>query len=177
MIKLRKLEIKDADGMLEWMHDPEIQKQFRMPMIQKTRMNALDFIKNARIQPENGGSVHYAVADDADTYLGTISLKEINLVDKHAEYAISLRKCAQGHGVGYEATLKLLQIGFEQFGLVRIYLNVLSENISAIHLYEKCGFTLEGEFRNHLFLRGKYRTLKWYGLLKEDYENYKNNYL
>lgn len=170
MIKLRKLETKDAEGMLEWMHDPQIQKQFRVSMAEKTRINAMDFIRNAHTQPVNGGAVHYAIADETDTYLGTISLKDINLTDRHAEYAVSLRRCAQGRGVGYEATLKLLQMAFEQFGLERIYLNVLSENISAIHLYEKCGFSLEGEFRNHLFIRGKYRTLKWYGILKEDYE-------
>lgn len=177
MIKLRKLKMKDAEGMLEWMHDPLVQKQFKASMADKTRKNVLDFIQNSNTQPINGGTIHYAIADEADTYLGTISLKGISLTDKHAEYAISLRRCAQGHGVGYEATLKLLQIAFEQFNLERVYLNVLSENTSAIHLYEKCGFSLEGEFRNHLFLRGEYRTLKWYGILKEDYEKYSKQQL
>jgi len=46
---------------------------------------------------------------------------------------------------------------------------VLAENKKAIHLYEKCGFVYEGEFRKHLFLKGKFRTLKWYSILREEY--------
>lgn len=46
---------------------------------------------------------------------------------------------------------------------------VLLDNKRAIYLYEKCGFTYEGEFRNHLFLRGEFKMLKWYGILREEY--------
>lgn len=170
MIELRKLDIKDAMGMLEWMHDPQTQEHFRIPMAEKTWEDALEFIKNAQVQPIDGGSIHYAIVDEKDEYLGTISLKEISFSDKNAEYAISLRKCAQGHGIGREATGQLLRIAFEKFGLERVYLNVLAENIPAVRLYEKCGFSLEGEFRKHLLLGGEYKTLKWYGILKEEYE-------
>lgn len=38
-MRLRKLEEKDAEGMLEWMHDPEIQKIFVFPVnVRKKKM-------------------------------------------------------------------------------------------------------------------------------------------
>lgn len=163
--------MRDAAGMLEWMHDSQIQKHFRVPMAEKTMEDVLAFIGNASILPMDGKSIHYAIADEKDEYLGTISLKALNLQDRNAEYAISLRRCAQGRGIGQEATQKLLRIAFEEFGLERIYLNVLAENTPALHLYEKCGFVLEGESRKHLLLDGEYKTLKWYGLLREEYDN------
>ena len=169
MIKLRELETRDADGMLEWMHDPEIQKQFRIPMGEKTLEDALMFIETADVRLLDGKNIHYAIADEEDEYLGTISLKGINLVDKNAEYAISLRKRAQGKGIAFWATREILQKAFCQHGLERIYLNVLSDNIKAIYLYERCGFVYEGEFRRHIFLKGEYKTLKWYSILKEEY--------
>lgn len=168
-MKLRKLEEKDADGMLEWMHDPEIQKGFRFNAVDKDKEAVLSFIQEADISLIDGKDIHYAISDENDEYLGTISLKNIDLSSKNAEYAISLRRMAQGKGIATEATCEILRIAFEQYHLERVYLNVLADNIRAIRLYEKCGFVYEGEFRKHLFLRGEYQTLKWYSMLKDEY--------
>lgn len=169
-MKLRKLELKDAVGMLEWMRDPEIQKCFRFNTENKSLGDVSEFIQTAETNPIDGKSIHLAIVDENDEYLGTISLKEIDAISKSAEYAISLRKCAQGKGVGSAATREILRMAFEEFGLERIYLNVLADNEVAIQLYEKIGFIYEGKFRNHLFLRGEYKTLKWYSMLKDEYK-------
>lgn len=169
MVTLRGLQKKDVDGMLEWMHDPQISANFRRNLNDIDEESALTFINNARIKPTEGGSIHYAIVDETDEYLGTISLKEIDLESKNAELAISLRQKAQGKGIAADAMRQLLKIAFEEILLVRIYLNVLSENERAIRLYERCGFEFEGEFRDHLFLNGEYKSLKWYAVLKERY--------
>lgn len=166
---LRKLKEKDADHMLEWMHDPEYQPWFRIDMTNKKKEDVLAFINTSESEIADGHNIHYAITDDSDEYLGTISLKNIDLLSLNAEYAISLRKKAQGHGIATEATKILLNKAFGELGLKRIYLNVLSENAKAIRLYEKCGFIYEGEFRKHLFLNGEFKSLKWYSILKEEY--------
>lgn len=169
-MRLRQLQSKDCLGMLEWMHDPEQVKYFRVDMSAKREKDVVEFIKQADTIPQHGKSIHYAIVDEADEYLGTISLKAINLQDRNAEYAISLRRTAQGRNVAYDATKELLDIAFSKLNLERVYLNVLSENERAIRLYEKCGFILEGEFRNHLCLRGQYQNLMWYAMLKTEYQ-------
>lgn len=168
-MRLRGLKEKDVNGMLEWMLDPEIQKYFRVDMTDKKEIDALEFINSASIGIGEGQSIHYAITDETDEYLGTISLKDIDLTARNAEYAISLRKKAQGKGIATEATDKILRLAFYEFKLERVYLNVLSENERAIRLYEKCGFVYEGEFRKHLFLKGEFKTLRWYSILKEEY--------
>lgn len=169
-MRLRKLEEKDAEGMLEWMHDPEVQKGFRFNGGEKDMDSVINFIKQSDIQLINGRDIHYAIVDESDQYLGTISLKNIDLTDKKAEYAISLRRNAQGRGIATEATSEVLKLAFEVYGLERVYLNVLSDNDRAIRLYERIGFVYEGAFRKHLFLRGEYKTLKWYSMLREEYQ-------
>ena len=166
---LRKLAEKDADGMLEWMKDEDIQKNFRFKASDKTRADVLEFIHNAETNPIDGKSIHYAIADENDEYLGTISLKDINLSAKKAEYAISLRKKSQGHGIGTEATKEILRKAFFEFGLERVDLNVLSDNIKAIHVYEKYGFVNDKELETYLSLHGKYCGLKWYHILRKEY--------
>lgn len=58
---------------------------------------------------------------------------------------------------------------FFQYGLHRVYLNVLSNNIAAIKLYERCGFRFEGEFREHFVIEGTYVNLCWYGMIKDEF--------
>lgn len=54
-------------------------------------------------------SFHFAIAEENDEYLGTISLKEIDLENQSPEYAIATRKKAQGHGVAKQVTGMLLK--------------------------------------------------------------------
>lgn len=170
-MNFRKLEEKDVDGMLEWMNDSEIYENFRFSSESRSKENVLNFIREAVIEPIDGKSIHFAIVDENDDYLGTISLKDINIVDKNAEFAIVLRKKAQAKGIGTESIKRMLDLAFNKFKLERVYLNVFSENNKAIRLYEKCGFTYEGEFRKHIFLRGEYRSLKWFSVLREDFKN------
>lgn len=173
---LRKLEKKDVLGMLEWMHDPEIYRFFRFACENNNEEDASRFILQAQNDFEVNKHRHYAIVDEHDEYLGTISLKDIDMNSLNAEYAISLRKGAQGKGIATIATKEILRIAFEDIGLNRVYLNVLSENAAAIRLYEKCGFVYEGEFREHISIRGNMHSLKWYGILRDEYIEKEESY-
>ena len=152
MIYLRELKKEDAVFMLEWMHDSDIQKGFKKDMLSATYDDALSFCIDSHIPQDisTGDNLHFAIADETDEYLGTISLKNIDLINRTAEYAITTRKKASGKGVGFKATGLLLNIAFYQYGLHRVYLSVIADNKPAINLYEKCGFRFEGEFRSHI---------------------------
>ena len=168
-MRLRQLCIEDAEGMLEWMHDPTINCNFRFHAAAYNLEQAKDFILKAKDAYKEGKTYHWAITEDGKEYLGTISLKDIDLENRNAEYAICLRKCAMGKGIAYEATQYVLEYAFTELDLHRIYLNVLSDNEKAIHLYERCGFQFEGEWKEHLYLKGRYRSLKWYGIQKEEW--------
>ena len=171
MIRLRELQEKDAALMLEWMHDPEVQKGFKKNMLDASLEDALIFCVNSKV-PETisqGDDLHFAIVDEDDEYLGTISLKSIDLENKTAEYAITTRKKAHGKGIAYMATGLVLKKAFREYGLHRVYLNVFSNNEAAIRLYERCGFSCEGEFRDHLNIGGVYMNWKWYGILESEY--------
>lgn len=46
-----------------------------------------------------------------------------------------------GKGIAQKATMLVLNYGFNPLNLQTIWLEVDSEHKSAVHLYEKCGFT------------------------------------
>ncbi|SDM69820.1 GNAT family N-acetyltransferase [Bacillus sp. OK048] len=161
MIKLRKLELKDAKGMLEWMHDEELMKNFRFNGTHMKQDQAESFIVHAQNDEVNK---HYAVVADDNEYLGTISLKSIDAVSKNGEYSIAMRKKAIGTGAAIEATRQILEVAFHELGLEKVYLNVLAENKRAIRFYEKLGFIKEGEFKKHVYSHGRLNDLWWYAI-------------
>ena len=171
-ISLRELQISDAPLMLEWMHDPEIQKSFTKDMLNTTLKQAETFCEDSCIPKEiiTGTSLHFAIVDESNEYLGTISLKDIDVENGNAEYAITTRAKAHGRGVAFKATGELLRKAFKEYGLHRVYLNVFDDNIAAIKLYEKCGFVFEGEFRDHFKIGDGYRNWKWYRMLESEYD-------
>lgn len=163
MIILRKLQLKDIPFMLEWMHADEAKHIFQNNFASVDEIAAKKFVENSFKEDQQ----HFAIVDDQDDeYLGTISLKNIDLKNKNAEYAISTRKKARGTGANQKATILLLDYGFSKLGLKKIYLNVLSSNKRAISFYKKCGFIYEGKFKNHLFIDEKYQDLEWYAIFK-----------
>ncbi len=172
---LRRLEISDVDGMLEWMHEKDVNQYFRFDANKITEREAEDFIRNSMTKTNK----HFAVCDEKGEYLGTISLKNINYEDENAEFAISIRKCARGNGTAGNAVYDLLRIAFLELKLQKIYLNVLSDNSRAINFYKKIGFRYIGESRNHVKIKGIFHNLKWFEIQKEDFEsgNFKKNYI
>lgn len=167
-IKLRPLCKKDAPFMLEWMSDPEITRCFRFDASNVSLQTCEEYIERAT-KAEN--AVHFAVVDENDEYLGTISLKEIDTENRCAEYAISMRKKAHGTGAAMQATKLLLEYAFDTLGLKKVYLNVLADNGRANAFYRKAGFRFVREEPDAVDIRGERKTLNWYEICPSEKEN------
>ncbi len=167
MVSLRELREKDAIYMLEWMHDPQIQKCFQKNMFAITIDEAKNFCNNSKLNMNT--SVHLAVVDELDEYLGTVSLKKIDLINLTAEYAIVIRTKVHGSGVAYEATRLILEKAFAEIKLHCVYLYVFSNNTRAIKFYERFGFKYEGELRNRVLVSEKYQNLRCYSILDTEF--------
>lgn len=156
-MKLRSLIIEDAKHMMEYIDDTEISSNFKFTRYPFSIDGFRSFIQ---ANWEDKKNIHYAI--EADEYAGTVSLKNINTIDRTAEYAIVIRKKYWGTGIAKDATDQIISYGFSTLNLEKIYLNVLSSNVRANKFYKKIGFTYEGSFKNHVFVNGKYEDLNWY---------------
>lgn len=134
-MKLRKLKLKDAPLMLEWMHDDVVVHNMKTDFASKTLEDCIAFINAAQDTMEN---LHLAIADDNDTYMGTVSLKHIRTTS--AEFGITIRKCAMRKGFSQYAIQSIIERGFSQYGLQKIYWCVAPENQRAVNFYNKNGF-------------------------------------
>lgn len=163
---LRELKADDASGMLEWMHDASIANVFTQRFQDVTREDALAFIQSSGA---DSSMLHLAIVDENDEYMGTVSLKNIDMHDLNAEYAISTRAKAHGTGLARKATQSILAVAFEDLGLNKVYLNVKCTNERAVAFYRKVGFVEEGCFRQQLRVDDDFVDLLWFGMLREDF--------
>lgn len=153
---LRPLMQKDAQRMVEMMHDAQTTQYLQIGGPDYTMDTALRFIASTA---DETGSVHRAVVDGDDVYQGTVSLKNVDTVKKEAEYAISMHPQAQGKGAAKAASAGILELA-RRLGLTRVYLNVLAENERANRFYQKFGFCYTHD--STMNFHGEDKCLRWY---------------
>lgn len=136
-MKLRKLELKDAPLMLEWMHNKDVVEHLSANFAEKTITDCENFIAACNTDETN---LHLAVADDNDEYMGTVSLKHIDKTLGFAEFAITVRECAMGKDFSKFGMKEILELGIKSIGLKSIYWCVSLHNARAVRFYDKCGY-------------------------------------
>lgn len=165
-MKLRNLELKDAPLMLEWMHDKSVVEDLRTNFLSKTIEDCENFIKNSWNDKNNW---NVAITDEEDTYMGTISLK--NIKEDSAEFGITIRACAMGKGYSIWAMKEILNIGFQEKNLKKIYWCVSPDNKRAVRFYDKNGFRrVDAEVLDMIegYTQEQIDAYVWYLAEKED---------
>lgn len=171
-VRLRRLEISDAGSMLEWMLNADIYKYMQYRPEQQSLESCERFIRNSWKSQENR---HWAVSDPQGSYLGTVSLKNIDQENRNAEFAIALMPEAMGKKIGLSAMIQVMHKAFYELDLHKVYLYVREDNKRAIRFYEKCLLRYEGCFMEHLWIDGKFRNIHWYAIQKKEFHQWRDS--
>ena len=163
---LRKLKIKDAPLMLEWMHDDSVVHDLHTNFASKTLDDCKAFILANQEYTDN---VNLAIVSDTDEYMGTVSLKHIDRDNLSAEFAITVRKASMGHGYSWFGMTAIIEKAFSEFGLESVYWCVSRKNQRAVRFYDKHNFHETVDISENILVRYEGETdLKWYSVLKGD---------
>ncbi|MFC4855580.1 GNAT family N-acetyltransferase [Actinophytocola glycyrrhizae] len=109
----------------------------------------------------------WAILHDG-AFVGEVVLNDLDEDNRSAGFRIVLAAHAIGRGYGTEATLLAVRYAFEDAGLHRVWLEVFEHNPRARHVYEKCGFRLEGEHRDALLWDGEWHNTHTMAILSTD---------
>ena len=119
--------------MLEWMRT--VPHFFRDDFSRKTIDDCIRFISESQVETE---SIHLAIVDDHDEYMGTVSLKHIR--KNIAEFAIVLRSCAMGMDYASFGMKEIMDYGYRNRNIDTVYWCVDPKNRRAVRFYQKQGY-------------------------------------
>lgn len=169
-IKIRKLKFSDADDLYEHIHEREISKwTIRIPYPYSLK-DAIKFIRKSQYEVRKMKGYNFGIAlKETDSVIGGIGLHCIDWKNSNAELGYWIGKKYWGKGLMTEAVRLILDFGFKELKLHKIYAHCFEENVASAKVLEKCGFILEGKAREERFRYDKWHNSLLYGILSSEY--------
>lgn len=165
-VDLRTIEEEDLAFMQEAVNDPSVWRGIGYPKPVNMEQER-EFFEE---QVCNDDWVNLLVATDAETPVGTVGFTRIDLDRDKGELGYWIAPAHQNEGYGTEAVELLVDYGFEQRAFHRIEARVTEFNDPSRRLLESVGFAHEGTLRENEFVDGEYRNTRWYGLLRDEWQ-------
>jgi RimJ/RimL family protein N-acetyltransferase len=168
---LRPLEAADAELYRRWRADalPMALAGWRDPApLSLAQVEA----RIARLAKEQGDDIYnFLICLAADgRAIGEIALADVDRRNGSAEVGIFIGEPEEwGKGYGTEAVRALVDFGFGELRLERIWLEVWTENGRARRAYEKAGFVHEGTIRNDRYEFGRLTSGDIMSILRDEW--------
>ena len=150
-IAIRKAEPSDAQA---------IWRCYTAPMVVRNTLQmpyrSLESVRE--LLTKSGEGQHTLVAAVDGEVVGVIGLHTSSRprVNHKGEIGMMVRDDWQGKGVGKAMMQAVVDLADKWLNLSRIELTVFTDNESAIALYRKFGFEIEGELRKYAFRDGEF---------------------
>jgi RimJ/RimL family protein N-acetyltransferase len=164
---LRQIGEEDYDLLTLWNFDPEITRYFSPrpefnPDSQKRWFKKLlgDVTKlKFMILPFN-----------LDTPIGVVSLQNIDHDNRRAEIGITIGDNQwKGKGFGRRSVKCLMNYAFYELELHQINAEVFSKNLSALKLFQDCGFRKDGIKRDYWLKQDTFFDVVFLSILKSEF--------
>jgi len=153
-LKYTKLDRGHLPHRMKWLNDADVNRYLGHQVRNGTDK---DFHTKWFDGYENDDSREIFLILDGSKPVGQIGLLDINLYDKNASlYVLIGEKDCWHKGIGSEAMKFVLDYGFKELGLHKIWLEVHAKNENAIKLYEKFGFVQEGYYKDNVLYNGSF---------------------
>lgn len=167
---LRPFELKDAKRVQMLAGTPEIAAVTLLIPYPYPDGLAETWIGTHRESFQNGQNVSLAVClKDSGLLIGAVGLE---ISQEHSRGSLGYWIGTDYWNQGYctEAAILMVDHGFNEMSLARIYATHMSHNPASGRVMQKLGMQKEGVLRNHILKNGKYYDLVYYGILRSEYE-------
>lgn len=169
-MKIRKYSLDDVHEMYELFKDKEVTRYLYDNYDYYSMENTKTFISNEN----NNQEIHRAIVNDEDKYVGTVSLRYIDLEEGTAELTIVVKKDYHSKGYAWFAICEILNLAFKELNVRGVYWRIDANNKRAIRFFEKHGFNkLDADIPHKIKERHiKEKNSIWFAVLNgDDFEN------
>lgn len=168
-VYLRAQERSDIPLFVRWLNDSETSSYLSMRAPMSEPMEEAWF--NRMVEQQGKDAYHFTMCRiEDDRPIGTIGLFQVDTVNGNAGIGISIgEKSLWSQGLGTDAMNALVDFGFGQLRLERMWLEVYDFNTRGRRSYDKSGFVLEGTERHAIFKRGQYHDVQLMSILRDEW--------
>ena len=169
MTFLRPAERADIPMFVRWINDERtvVHLAARAPIGQALEERWFDRMVEAQ------GRDHWFFVScllEDERPVGNVGLFDLDLTNGSAGIGIAIGDPEdQGHGLGTDAMEALLDFGFGELRLERMWLDVYDGNARALRSYEKAGFVLEGRLRHAVYRRRRFQDVLRMAILRSEW--------
>lgn len=138
---------------VDWLNNPSIYKYL------ETGGNyTMEMLQNYLLEAEKKNILFWAIHLKVNNkHIGNIKIDPVNLKHGLCEYGIMIGDIDEwGKGYAFEASTTIINYCFEVLNLRKMNLGVIEDNVNAVNLYKKLGFTIEGIYKDHIFEDPRY---------------------
>ena len=166
---LRSLTMDDVDDVFAYTSDPVVAQYIRRPLHQ-VRADAAAYVSTFVENSRRGDPAPWGIQHRADGKLiGTCGFYYLNRDDVRAEIYYALSRAYWNCGYVTEAAEAVLDFGFNALNLNRIDGACWAGNTASARVLEKIGMRYEGIWRQFIFVKGAFRDICWYSILRDEY--------
>jgi ribosomal-protein-alanine N-acetyltransferase len=148
-----------TDEYVAWLNNSEVNRFLECRFTIHDKDNVRDFIRTNLADP---ASLFCGIRTSilSGKHVGNIKL---SLIDKHhglAEVGIMIGdEAAWGHGIGTEAIRMISEIAHHELGLRKLTAGCYSSNAGSRIAFQRAGFEISGERKEHFLLNGNPEAL------------------
>lgn len=162
-------DASDLDVALAFVSDPEVATHSSWGPL--NRQEATDWLQSVIAAQKCQPRIAFQLAliiKSTDDLIGNVSLHIRNLAMKEAELGYTLRRDVWHQGYATEAAQALVDFGFRELGLRRIFATTSPLNLGSQKVLEKVGFVKETFLEKNVLQRGQWRDSFLYGLVRRE---------
>jgi RimJ/RimL family protein N-acetyltransferase len=175
---LRAFEMDDSILINKWRNDTEIQFLLGGNIFFISLEREKKWVEEKIFN--NNQEIYWAICLERNKeMIGYLSLNKIDLLNRNAFWGgivIGDKKNRQFTST-LQAIYLMLEHGFSQLGLHKIYGQWLEDNMASLLLGDIFKFQQEGKLRDHIYKNNKFNNVIIKSLLKSEFEKNKDSYL
>lgn len=104
-----------------------------------------------------GNNRRFMIVDENDKPIGMVGLYDISWIHRNCEIGVYIGEAeARGKGYASEACKVIESYAYEYLNLRKIKAKANSENVNALKLWKKLGYTVVGEYKQERYVKGRY---------------------
>jgi diamine N-acetyltransferase len=165
-ISIRAIEENDLSRMASLRNNPQVWNCLGTVVFLNEHSQKKWF---ERIQSASD-KAYYILFDQKHDFLGYVRFDEIDHVNKSIRVGGDILPEFQGKGLGKKMFDLILKYSFDYLNMHRVWLLVLDFNERAKNLYTKCGFQIDGRYREAIFRDGGYHDYIVMSILINEYK-------